>query len=109
MVYVIVRGDRKGKDRSDVPLKHRVLPIEGGIPRTPDQAKAVERRHQEQMEALRKQARRDSRVAPKVRQVAQIPAELYFGKIRETGDRDYWKDKKNVKQHRDCLVRPGDL
>lgn len=33
-----------------------------------------------------------------------IPAELYHGKIRETGDNSYWKDKKNVERHKEWSV-----
>jgi hypothetical protein len=34
-----------------------------------------------------------------------VPAELYHGKIRETGDKDYWSDKRNLEQHTDTKVQ----
>jgi hypothetical protein len=33
-----------------------------------------------------------------------VPAELYHGKIRETGDPDYWKDEKNLERHPNTKV-----
>lgn len=33
-----------------------------------------------------------------------IPADLYHGKIRETGDKNYWKENKNVNRHREFKV-----
>ena len=33
-----------------------------------------------------------------------VPAELYHGKIRETGDRNYWSDPKNMDRHKNTKV-----
>lgn len=33
-----------------------------------------------------------------------VPAELYHGKIKQTGDPDYWKDPKNLKRHKSTEV-----
>jgi hypothetical protein len=33
-----------------------------------------------------------------------VPADLYHGKIRETGDKEYWNDPKNLNRHKDCKV-----
>lgn len=33
-----------------------------------------------------------------------VPAELYHGKIKQTGDKDYWKDPANLNKHKDCRV-----
>jgi hypothetical protein len=30
-----------------------------------------------------------------------VPADLYHGKIKESGDKDYWNDKKNLNRHKD--------
>lgn len=38
------------------------------------------------------------------RHTHSVPADLYHGKIRETGDKQYWQDPKNVARHRDCKV-----
>lgn len=40
----------------------------------------------------------------KIRQTMAVPADLYHGKIRETGDKQYWNDKKNVSRHSDFKV-----
>lgn len=39
-----------------------------------------------------------------IKQSHAIPADLYHGKIRETGDKQYWQDKKNVDRHSDFKV-----
>jgi hypothetical protein len=33
-----------------------------------------------------------------------VPADLYYGKIRETGDEKYWDDPKNLSRHNSCKV-----
>jgi len=40
----------------------------------------------------------------KIKQTMAIPADLYHGKVRETGDKNYWADKKNVARHSDFKV-----
>lgn len=35
-----------------------------------------------------------------------IPADLYHGKIRETGDPNYWDDPVNLRRHKSCEVDP---
>lgn len=39
-----------------------------------------------------------------IKQTMAIPADLYHGKLRETGDKNYWADKKNVARHSDFKV-----
>lgn len=39
-----------------------------------------------------------------VRMTHSIPAELFHGKIRQTGDKSYWDDPKNRKRH-DSMTR----
>lgn len=36
---------------------------------------------------------------------ASIPVELYYGKIRQTGDRYYWQDPANVRKHKNWTVK----
>lgn len=36
----------------------------------------------------------------KFKQTHAIPSDLFHGKIRETGDRKYWDDPKNVAKHK---------
>lgn len=38
------------------------------------------------------------------RHVNSVPAELYHGKIRETGDKNYWSDPKNMARHNNTKV-----
>ena len=38
------------------------------------------------------------------RHTHSVPAELYHGKIKETGDRDYWNDPKNMDRHKNTKV-----
>lgn len=33
-----------------------------------------------------------------------VPADLFHGKIRETGDPDYWDNPKNLNRHKSCKV-----
>lgn len=39
-----------------------------------------------------------------IKQTHAVPADLYHGKIRETGDKNYWQDKKNLDRHKSCKV-----
>lgn len=39
-----------------------------------------------------------------MRQTHSVPADLYHGKIRETGDRNYWNDSANLKRHSSTRV-----
>ena len=38
------------------------------------------------------------------RHTHSVPADLYHGKIKETGDRNYWSDPGNLKRHSSCRV-----
>lgn len=39
-----------------------------------------------------------------IRQTHSVPSDLFHGKIRETGDKDYWSDPANMKRHESCRV-----
>lgn len=39
-----------------------------------------------------------------IRHTHSVPADLYHGKIRETGDRNYWNDPANMARHKNCKV-----
>lgn len=41
---------------------------------------------------------------PDLKQTHSVPTHLYHGKIRETGDKQYWNDPKNLAKHTDCKV-----
>ena len=38
------------------------------------------------------------------RHTHSVPADLYHAKIKETGDKRYWDDPKNVERHKSCRV-----
>ena len=38
------------------------------------------------------------------RMTHSVPADLFHGKIRETGDKNYWDDPKNRNRHKSCEV-----
>lgn len=38
------------------------------------------------------------------KQSNSIPPELYYGKVRQSGDKDYWKDPKNLRKHSSTKV-----
>ena len=50
------------------------------------------------VEEIRK-VRDEGRLHPEVKSMGRIPGELFFGKMRETGDRNYWDDPKNRNRH----------
>lgn len=39
-----------------------------------------------------------------LKQTHAVPAHLFHGKIKETGDKNYWSDPKNLAKHNDCKV-----
>lgn len=38
------------------------------------------------------------------RMTHQVPVELYHAKIKQTGDKNYWKDPANLNRHKNCKV-----
>ena len=52
----------------------------------------------------RRAALKDGGNKGKIKQTMAVPADLYHGKIRETKDRNYWTDPKNVSRHNDFKV-----
>lgn len=85
------------RDADYVPPEHRV-PL-GPHDLTPGQAEAIEQRYQEDIHRKRQAAGRDNRMK------YSVPAPLYHGKIRETGDKHYWKDEQNLARHKSCEIR----
>jgi hypothetical protein len=61
-----------------------------------------ERRFQKHIEHQRQLAAANS--GGDFRKTHSIPADLYHGKIRETGDRHYWDDPSNRDRHRSTKV-----
>lgn len=70
---------------------------------TPGQAAAIEAKHQAHNEKTRREIA-DGGNRGSIRKTHQIPAALYHGKIKQTGDRNYWDDPKNRKRHKSTEV-----
>ncbi len=76
-------------------------------PHTPEQAERLEKAYHNDLERKRAMVaeRGKSSKKPGIRMTHSVPAHVYHGKIRETGDKDYWSDKSNLEQHTDCKVQ----
>lgn len=86
------------RDHDDIPEGKRVKRAS-----SPRSAQAEEARFQRHIEERRKQLA-DGGNRGSIRHTHSVPADLYHGKIRETGDRNYWKDPKNLKKHKSTRV-----
>ncbi len=87
------------RDHDEVPEQHRIAP-QDGVKISPSKREAL---YQREIQQKRAQLR-DGGNRGDLKQTHSIPAELYHGKIKETGDRNYWKDKKNLKRHKSTEV-----
>lgn len=92
-------GCSGGSDPDDIPPEYRVTdtPLEGT---SAAKGAKMERLYQKDIEAKRRAKRKG---AP-MEMTNSIPAELYHGKIRQTGDKNYWDDPKNRKRHKSTEV-----
>ena len=91
------------KDVDDIPVKDRIAMGAGDVDMTPGQAEAIERKHQQHTE----QTRRDIAAGGnkgQMKKTHQIPAPLFHGKIKQTGDKNYWDSDKNLNRHKSCKV-----
>ena len=85
------------RDHNDIPESKRVK--RSSSPRDPGKEEVRFHRHiQERRSALRGSQRGS------FRQTHSVPADLYWGKIRQTGDQNYWQDPKNLNRHRETRV-----
>lgn len=64
---------------------------------SPRSAQAEEARFQRHIQERRRELKDGNRGS--FRHTHSVPADLYHGKIRETGDKEYWKDPRNLKKH----------
>lgn len=91
------------RDHDFIPETHRVASNDGfGI----GKAKAAKRvdAYKQHIAAKREQLRDGNKGS--IKQTHAVPADLYHGKIRETGDKAYWQDQKNLDRHKSCKVSP---
>jgi hypothetical protein len=87
------------KDHSYVPPEKRVASRwDRG---TPDR---VEQQFKQHVEGRRREIRDAGGQRGNLKQTHAVPAHLYHGKIRETGDKNYWSDPKNLAKHTECKV-----
>ncbi len=90
------------RDADDIPEGQRVA-YGGAANITKGQASALEARHARQVRQTRKDIA-DGGNKASFKMSHQIPAELFHGKIKQTGDRNYWDDPKNLNRHNSCKV-----
>lgn len=98
MPSICTVGCSGASDPNDIPLGSRVhgsaerdiLPAEGA---------RIEKAYGQHIQNLRR-----SQKPGKLRMTHSVPAELYHGKIRQTGDKQYWDDPKNQARHKDFEV-----
>lgn len=90
------------RDVDDIPAKDRIACGPGTTNLTSGQTAAMERRHKKSIEKARKDRVGGNKGARRL--THQIPAELFHGKIKQTGDKNYWDDSKNRNRHKSCQV-----
>lgn len=90
------------KDHNRIKADKRVA-RNGGLGMTKGRAERLERRYAAD-NAVKREMKASGGGHGRTKMTHSIPAELYHGKIRETGDNSYWKDKKNVERHKEWSV-----
>lgn len=68
---------------------------------SPERVEANFKRH---IESRRKEIRSAGGQRGSIKQTHAVPAHLFHGKIKETGDKNYWSDPKNLNRHTECKV-----
>lgn len=86
------------RDHDFIPHEKRVLDL------TDRRSEAVKERAFEEHVQNRRKLVREAGSGTNYRMTHSVPADLYHGKIRETGDKHYWDDPGNLKRHRSCEV-----
>lgn len=91
------------KDHDNVPAAKRTAPNLGqGI--TPREARRRERAYAAAVQQKREVAEAAGGNRGSQRMAMSVPTELFHSKIRETGDRAYWKDPKNRARHKNWRI-----
>ena len=90
------------KDVDDIPHSGQVA-YGGERNISSGQATSIEAKHGRHNEQTRRELA-DGGNQGSFRKTMQIPAALYHGKIKQTGDRNYWDDPKNRNRHKSCKV-----
>lgn len=89
------------KDHDDIPMESRVT--SGAHDRGDAGAARKEAGYHKHIKD-RRSALADGGNRGSLRHTNSVPAELYHGKIRETGDKQYWSDPKNLARHASTKV-----
>lgn len=71
---------------------------------TTSQGERKEAGYQRNIEERRQTLREHRDKKSSMRHTHSVPAELFHGKIKQTGDKNYWNDPKNLNKHRSCKV-----
>jgi len=87
------------KDHDFIPHQKRVA---SGYDRGSEQG--MEAGFQRDIQARRKEIRDAGGQTGSFRQTHKVPTHLFHGKIKETGDKNYWNDPKNLAKHNSCKV-----
>jgi hypothetical protein len=90
------------KDPDDVAPEHRT-PVTQERNLSASQARCIEMQHGRQIAQTRRDIA-DGGNRGLQRMTHQVPAALHAAKIKETGDRNYWDDPKNLNRHKSCKV-----
>lgn len=87
------------RDHDDIPAQQRVAS-------TWDRSspEATEHEFQEHIQKRRAEIRDAGGQRGSIKQTHSVPAHIYHGKIKETGDKRYWDDSKNLSKHKSCKV-----
>lgn len=67
-------------------------------------AERVEASFKRHVQQRRQQIRDAGGQRGAIKQTHAVPTHLYHGKIRESGDKNYWSDQKNLAKHTECKV-----
>lgn len=90
------------KDHDEVPVGSRVTE-NTAFGETKVQGDRKEAVYQREL-ARKRRLVRQAGPGKDFRMTHSIPTELFHGKIKQTGDKDYWKDPKNRNRHKSCEV-----
>jgi len=86
------------RDHDDIPEHKRVQRRN-----TPRDTHREESRFKKHIDERRKLYAEEGQTQ-NLRHTHSVPADLYHGKIRETGDKNYWNDPKNLNRHKSTKV-----
>lgn len=87
------------RDHDDIPVDKRVVSAyDRGSP------EKTERQFSKHIQQRRREIADAGGQRGSLKQTHAVPTHLYHGKIKETGDPNYWNDPKNLNRHKSCKV-----